>query len=88
MLVAGAVLSLALPAAVRRPLIRLGRGSLTAYAVHIPFCYGALGTPLRHATTMGEATAALVPLVALSWGSVYAWDALEARARRRRLAPA
>ncbi len=80
----GGWLSLVLPSGLRRPLTRLGRGSLVAYVVHVPFCYGTLGAPLRHATTMGEATLALGLLVALSWGSVYAWDAIKMRIRHPR----
>ncbi len=80
-LVAGATLSLVLPERVRRPLVRLGRGSLVAYVVHIPFCYGNLAAPLRHRASMTEATLALIPLALAAWASVYAWEALKARAR-------
>lgn len=80
----GALLSLRIPDRPRRALIRLGRGSLVAYVVHVPFCYGKLGGPLVGESSMLEATLALVVLTAISWASVYAWDAFKARLRRRR----
>ncbi|MEM9071995.1 MAG: heparan-alpha-glucosaminide N-acetyltransferase domain-containing protein [Myxococcota bacterium] len=83
-LAVGAALSLVLPARPRRALVRLGRGSLVAYVVHVPFCYGRLGGDLVGSSSMATASAALVLLVALSWGSVYAWDAFKARIRPRK----
>ncbi len=80
-LAVGAALSLVLPDRLRGAVVRLGRGSLVAYVVHIPFCYGRLAGPLLHASDMTRATFALPFLVALSWGAVYARDALRRRLR-------
>ena len=79
----GALLSLRIPDRPRRALVRLGRGSLVAYVVHIPFCYGRLEGPLVGDSTMLEATLALVVLIAISWSAVYAWDAFKAEIRLR-----
>lgn len=78
----GALLSLRIPDRPRRALVRLGRGSLVAYVVHVPFCYGKLGGPLVGASSMTEATFALIVLIAISWAAVYAWDAFKTRVRR------
>lgn len=80
----GAALSLALPDRARAAFVTLGRGSLVAYVVHIPFCYGKLAGPLLGASDMLQATLALPFLVALSWLAVYARDALRGFARSRR----
>ena len=83
-LAVGALASLRIPDRPRRALVRLGRGSLVAYVVHVPFCYGKLGGPLVGASSMAEATLALVVLIAISWASVYAWDAFKAWIQTRR----
>ncbi|HJK94523.1 MAG TPA: heparan-alpha-glucosaminide N-acetyltransferase domain-containing protein [Polyangiaceae bacterium LLY-WYZ-15_(1-7)] len=85
-LAAGAGLSLALPAAPRRALVRLGRGSLVAYVLHVPFCYGVLGGDLVGGADMARATLWLGPLIAFSWGAVYVRDALRDRLARRAVA--
>lgn len=71
-LAAGAALSVALPPRARALAATLGRGSLVTYVVHVPFCYGRLGAPLAGRLDMAEATAALVPLYAVSIGAVFA----------------
>jgi uncharacterized membrane protein len=79
----GALLTPRIPAGVRAVLSRLGRGSLVAYVVHVPFCYGALGMPIRGQLTMLEATVLVVLLEIASYGAVVARDWLvEARAAR------
>lgn len=81
LLAVGAALSLVLPDRLRAAVVRLGRGSLVAYVVHIPFCYGRLAGPLLGACDMTRATIALPFLMALSWGAVFARDALRERWR-------
>ncbi|MCB9635586.1 MAG: DUF1624 domain-containing protein [Sandaracinus sp.] len=80
----GAGLSLVLPDRLRAAVIRLGQGSLVAYVVHVPFCYGRLAGPLLGSCDMATASLALPFLVAVSWGSVYARDALRSRLRAAR----
>jgi uncharacterized membrane protein len=63
-----------LPDAVRRVLVRLGRGSLVAYAFHVPFCYGALGAPIEGRLDMVEATGFVLLLEVASFGAVYVRD--------------
>ena len=72
----GALLSLALPERARAWMVQIGRGSLLAYVVHIPFCYGVLGGDLVRGCTMAEASLWLVPLMAGSVGVVFVRDAL------------
>jgi hypothetical protein len=81
-LAVAAFASMRLPATARRVLIRLGRGSLVAYVFHIPFCYGALGTPLRGRLDMPTATAFVLLLMLVSWLAVFARDAVEGRRPR------
>jgi hypothetical protein len=68
---------------VEKALLVIGRGSLVAYVFHIPFCYGALGRPIVGRLDMVEATAAMVVLVVVSWGVVWARDLLRATYLRR-----
>lgn len=85
LLAVGAALSLVLPDRLRAAVVRLGQGSLVAYVVHIPFCYGRLAGPLLGSCDMTRATIALPFLMALSWGAVFARDALRERWRARTL---
>jgi uncharacterized membrane protein len=78
-LAVGAVLTPHLPARVRAVLLRLGRGSLVAYVFHVPFCYGALGLPIRGQLSMLEATAFVILLEVASFGAVWACDTLRDR---------
>lgn len=80
----GALATPRLPDAVRHVLGRLGRGSLVAYVLHVPFCYGALGRPIEGRLTMLEATAFVVGLELLSYGAVVARDTLVLRRAMRR----
>lgn len=68
-----------LPEAARRVLVRLGRGSLVAYVFHIPFCYGALGAPLRGRLDMVTATGFVLLLMTVSWLAVFARDTWKRR---------
>lgn len=79
-LATAALLSTRLPERVRRVFIRIGQGSLVAYVVHIPFCYGRLGAPIRDRLDMPTATVFVALLMALSYGAVVLRDAW----RRRR----
>ncbi len=72
--IAAAPLFLRGPRAGMPALVRLGRGSLLAYALHIPFCYGRLAEPLAHRLHMGEATVAVIGLTLLTYGAVWARD--------------
>lgn len=86
-LAAAALVSMRLPTRVRAVLVRLGRGSLVAYVFHIPFCYGALGAPVRGRLDMLGATGLVAVLMVASWLAVYARDRWKGR-RTLRLAPA
>lgn len=55
-------------------LVRLGQGSLLAYAFHIPFCYGRLARPLAHRLNMLQASLWLLALGTLTYGVVLARD--------------
>lgn len=83
----GALLAPYMPRVPRAVLLRVGRGSLTAYVFHIPFCYGALGRPLSGQLTVAEATPLVALLMAASLAAVWAWDSLKARLRQRPTAP-
>ena len=70
-----------LTARLRDALVFLGRGSLVAYVVHIPFCYGRLGSSWAGQLRMGSASLGLVLLIAFSGAAVWCWD--RALAKRR-----
>lgn len=82
-LVAGAALAPLLPQRVRHHLVLLGRGSLTAYVVHLPFCYGRLGSSFRASLTSTQALLGIVVLAAATYGWVRLWPVL----RRAALPP-
>lgn len=81
-LAVGGLLSPLLPKAVRRILLRLGRGSLVAYVFHIPFCYGAFGRPIQGQLGMLEATFFVVVLEIASFSAVWIRDAWKQRRAR------
>ena len=62
-------------------LVRLGRGSLLAYAVHIPLCYGRLARPLAHQLELPLATLLVAALTAFTYLVVLARDRIKARQR-------
>ena len=62
-------------------LLRLGRGSLLAYAVHVPLCYGRLAGPVAGRLAMPAAVALLLLLCAFTYAVVRARDALRTRRR-------
>lgn len=80
-LAGGALLAPRLPDAARRWLVRLGQGSLWAYAFHVPFCYGRPGEwlGLRGRLDLASCALAAAALVAVSWAVVYARDRVRAR---------
>lgn len=86
------VLSLSLYLASRFPssrygfLLRLGRGSLFAYAVHIPLCYSRLAQPVLGKLTMKVAMPLLIALIALTWLLVWMKDTAQSRIRRKHAA--
>jgi uncharacterized membrane protein len=61
----GGLIGPRLEGATKRWALRLGRGSLFVYALHIPFCYGRLAGDLRRGLTMSQATLAVLLLIAL-----------------------
>jgi uncharacterized membrane protein len=77
----GALITPRLPQRVKHILLRLGRGSLIAYVFHIPFCYGALGLPIRGRLDMLEATAFVIVLEVASYLAVWMRDAIAVRMR-------
>lgn len=81
-LVAGAALAPFLSERVRHHLVLLGRGSLVAYVVHLPFCYGRLGAPLRASLTSAQALLGIVALALGTYGCVRLWPLL-----RRAISP-
>lgn len=64
-------------------LVRLGRGSLLAYAVHIPLCYGRLASPIAGKLSMAQATPLVLALMVLTFAVVAIRDWV-ASARRSR----
>ena len=64
-------------------LVRLGQGSLLAYAVHIPLCYGRLARPVAGTLDMLTATAGVVALSLATFAVVRARDAIRDRSRPR-----
>jgi len=69
-----------LPARVQPPFALLGRHSLLLYAVHIPFCYGRFGKPLRSRLDLAQATFAMAALIA---AALLLAAVLEAYSKRR-----
>lgn len=75
-LVAGATLAPLLPQRVRHHFVLLGRGSLTAYVVHLPFCYGHLGSSFRASLTSTQALLGILVLAVGTYGCVRLWPVL------------
>lgn len=80
----GLLLAAILPGRVLGPIVRLGRGSLFAYVVHIPGCYSALARPLVRRFDLLGASAALAVLAFATYLVVWARDAVRDRLRARR----
>jgi hypothetical protein len=59
--------------------VQLGRGSLLAYAVHIPLCYGRLAAPLAYRLDMATASLLLLGLCGLTYAVVAGRDTLRRR---------
>lgn len=87
-LTVGALLTPRLPEGLKRIFLRLGRGSLVAYVFHVPFCYGALGLPIRGRLDMIEATFFVVLLEVASFSAVLARDTWTERRARAKAAAA
>lgn len=85
-LTVGAIATPYLPRVVREGLGKLGRGSLVAYVIHVPFCYGLLARPIAGRLDMVEATLFVVLLEALGFGAVVLRDAIAGRLAHRRSA--
>lgn len=64
-------------------LLRLGSGSLLAYALHIPLCYGRLARPIAGRLSMIEATPLVLALIALMVFLLWARDRVAAKPSRR-----
>lgn len=64
-------------------LLRLGSGSLLAYALHIPLCYGRLARPIAGRLSVIEATPLVVALIALMVALLWARDRAAAKNSRR-----
>lgn len=73
-----------LPSWLRSACVRLGQGSLWAYAFHIPFCYGRIGRSLQRTMGMGTATIAVLLLMLLTFVAVLARDLIRGRVIRSR----
>lgn len=80
----GALLTALLSASIVAPLVRLGRGSLLAYALHIPGCYGALARPLARQFDLPGASGVLVLLAVTTYLVVWLRDLARDRFRARR----
>ncbi|MFO0579990.1 MAG: heparan-alpha-glucosaminide N-acetyltransferase domain-containing protein [Polyangia bacterium] len=63
-------------------LVRLGRGSLLAYALHVPLCYGRLAAPFAGKLEMATATPLVTGLIGLVWLCLWLRDRAQ-KARRR-----
>jgi len=69
----------------------LGRHSLLGYFLSVELPYGAFSAPLHRRLSMGQAIAAVVGMIALTWAASAAadrYDEWKARRARTRLAPA
>lgn len=77
----GGLAGLALPQRQRRWLVTLGRGSLVAYVVHIPFCYGTLAGPLAASADVAGALPFVLALMLLGYTAVVAAPRLSELAR-------
>lgn len=75
-LVAGAAIAPFLPPGARHHLVLLGRGSLTAYVIHLPFTYGRFGGPFRDSLTSGQALVGIVVLAFGTYAFVRLWPML------------
>lgn len=64
-----------------RVLARLGSGSLLAYALHIPFCYGRLARPIAGRLSMASASAYLLALLVAVYVVLWLRDALRQQLR-------
>lgn len=69
-----------LPRRVHDELARLGRHSLLAYAVHLPFAYGRPMRAFSHRCDFGTSSLGLVALLLFTIAVVYAYDRLESDA--------
>ncbi|MGB0678850.1 MAG: heparan-alpha-glucosaminide N-acetyltransferase domain-containing protein [Polyangiales bacterium] len=72
-----------LPAPARRALKRLGQGSLVAYVLHIPLCYGRLALNWRGRLDMETATLAVLLLMLGCWTAVWLRDGARRQLSRR-----
>ncbi|MFT5354699.1 MAG: hypothetical protein ACI9KE_001907 [Polyangiales bacterium] len=81
-LVVGAGAAPFLPARLRTHLVLLGRGSLTVYIVHLPFCYGRFGAPLRDALTSVEAAFGIFVLSLGAYAFVRVWPFMRSKTRQ------
>lgn len=72
----GAWLAPRLAAPVERWALRLGRGSLVAYVVHVPLCYGRPGSLLRGRLSLAECALVAVLMIAGSTLVIWARDAV------------
>ena len=61
----------------------MGRGSLWAYAFHVPLCYGRFAevTGLREGLSIGACALAAMLLVVVSWGAAGLKRVKDRRAR-------
>lgn len=67
------------PTPVAAWLVFLGRGSLLAYAVHVPLCYGRLARPIAARLEMPLATVLVLALVVFTSGVLLLRDGLSRR---------
>ena len=63
-------------------LVRLGRGSLLAYALHVPLCYGRLAAPFAGKLEVATATPLVMGLIGLVWLCLWLRDRAQ-KVRRR-----
>jgi hypothetical protein len=61
----------------------LGRHSLFVYGLHLPFCYGLFGRPLRRQLDMLSATLWLLALLSLCTAAVWARERLRTWRREK-----
>jgi len=76
-----------LPAPSLAPFTLLGRHSLLLYAVHIPFCYGRFGKPLRARLDLAQASLALAVLTGAALLLAACFEAYSARRAGQRSGP-
>jgi glycosyltransferase involved in cell wall biosynthesis len=77
----GAWLAHRLPQPIGRVLRTFGSASLLLYALHLPFCYGRLASPVRRQLAMPSAAILVLGLLVACYVAVLVWARMKSRRR-------